>query len=307
MRAVLFQEAYQAESASERERNRYARLFSSNIVAFRLKARKLDVEPHSGGFSLKVVFSGLETYEFGDRALAVRPREVLFVRENEIYRSSISTNAPTDSFSLFFPFAFYARAIASSRNASLQRFMDSAASSVSLSAKPQFTDLLQRIALELEHRSFDLLMDELVFRLKLAVHDHTDDISAAYSRITLQTQSRSLDRLRRLMRARERLHDNWRGPVTLAELAAEACMSEFHLLRSFTEAFGMTPSRYVEQLRMAHAQHLLVQSRLPVKAIAHTVGYANFPAFCRAFQRVTGNPARLFRCSQPFQTFEVSA
>jgi AraC-like DNA-binding protein len=306
MRAVLFREAYQAESASERERNRYAGLFSTNIVAFKLRAKKLDVEPHSGGFSLKTVFSGLENYEFGDRALAVRPREVLFVRQNEIYSSSIATNAPTDSFSLFFPFEFYARTIASSRNASIQRFMDSSASSMALPAKPEFTALLQQVASELENPSTDLLMEELVCRLESAVHDHTEDVYAAYSRITLRTDARGADRLRRLLRAREKLHDDWSSPITLADLATEACMSEFHLLRCFTEAFGVTPSRYLERLRMAHAQNLLTRSGLPVKAIAQIVGYANFPAFCRAFQRVAGQPARRFRCSQPSQTSEVS-
>jgi AraC-like DNA-binding protein len=295
MQAVLLDQAYQAESATVSERERHLDLFRSHIVAFRLRTRRLEVEPHSGSFSLKTVFSGSEAYEFRDRTTAVVPGEVLLVRQNEVYGSSISTPVETDSLSLFFPLEFYRQVIADGRNETLQRFLDSAASSASLPADAAFSALLRGVATELETIGSGLLLDELVTRLQAAIGGHIEDVATSYSRIGMQADGRKADRLRRLMRARAMLHDDVRRQVTLAELAAEACMSEFHLLRCFAEAFGVPPSRYLEQVRIARARQLLLGSRLPVKVVASDVGYTSFSAFCRSFRRATGTSPRMFR------------
>lgn len=295
MQAVLFDQAYQAESATELERRYHWDLFRSNIVAFRLRTRKLEVEPHSGGFSLKTVFSGSEAYQFHDRTVSVVPGEVLLVRQNEVYKSSIFTPVQTDSFSLFFPFEFYRQVTAEGRNEMLHRFLDGGASSVSLPANAEFSTLLRRLATELETADSNLHLEELVARLRRAIGAHVEDVVMSYTRIGLQTGGRKADRLRRLMRAREMLHDVVSREVTLAELAEEACMSEYHLLRCFAEAFGVPPSRYLEQLRIGRARQLLANSRLPVKAVASRVGYTNFSAFCRSFRRATGTTPRMFR------------
>jgi hypothetical protein len=46
-------------------------------------------------------------------------------------------------------------------------------------------------------------------------------------------------------------------PVCLAELAALAGMSRFHLVRSFRTAYGETPIRYLNRRRIERAQDLL--------------------------------------------------
>ncbi|WEZ85608.1 AraC family transcriptional regulator (plasmid) [Rhizobium sp. 32-5/1] len=295
MQAVLIGQAYQAESATEAERKRHWDLFRTSIVAFRLRTRKLAVEPHTGGFSLKTVFSGLEAYELNDRAASVVPGEVLLVRQNEVYSSSIATAVETDSFSLFFPFEFYRQEIAEGRSEPLRRFLDSAASSVSLPVNSKFSALLRRVATQLEVTDSKLLLGELVAQLQMAIGGHVEDVVKSYARISMRIGVRKADRLRRLMRAREMLHDDLGRDVTLADLAAEACMSEFHLLRCFTEAFAVPPSRYLDQLRMERARELLGSSRLPVKVVADRVGYTNFSAFCRSFGRATGMTPRMFR------------
>jgi AraC-like DNA-binding protein len=307
MRAVLFDQAYQAESASEAERKRRLEVFRSNLVAFRLRTQKLEVEPHSGGFSLKTIFSGSEAYEFRDRKVAVVSGEVLLVRQNEVYQSSISTPIQTDSFSLFFPAQFYKNAIAGGRNEALQRFLDSSASSVGLPVSRDFLLLLRNIATVLEIQGCGLLAEELVVLLQEAIGLHVEDVVGNYARIRMPSGPRKADRLRRLMRARERLHDDFCRDVTLTELASEACMSEFHLLRCFAEAFGAPPSRYLEQVRIVHACNLLENSALPVKAVAARAGYTNFSAFCRSFRRSTGTSPRKFRIEHSNKAGEYDA
>lgn len=302
MRAILFDQAYQAESASETERQRHGELFSSSIVAFRLKTTRLDVEPHTGGFSLKTAFSGSERYEFGDAVASVAPGDVMLVRQNETYRSSIRTPTVTDSFSLFFPYEFYERLSTDCRHRTLQRFVDSGASNASFPVSRGFTTLLQHLAAQLERPTSSLMIEELVARLREAMGMHVEDVTESYSKITMSAGSRKADRLRRLMRAREMIHFGPGDRSTLAELAYEAGMSEFHFLRSFAEAFGTTPSRYLERIKIGRARDLLVASRLSVKSIADRSGYESVSAFCRAFRRATGMTPRIFRLQHGYST-----
>ena len=82
---------------------------------------------------------------------------------------------------------------------------------------------------------------------------------------------------------------------SLAELAREACLSEFHLLRVFKQAFGTTPARYLERCRMDKARTLLLGTELPIADVAASCGYSNLSAFGRAFRRAWGNSATVVR------------
>ncbi len=54
----------------------------NNIVAFRLRTKQFDGEPHTGGFSLKTVFSGTKHYD-----VPVRQDEILMVAPARVYSS----------------------------------------------------------------------------------------------------------------------------------------------------------------------------------------------------------------------------
>jgi transcriptional regulator GlxA family with amidase domain len=77
------------------------------------------------------------------------------------------------------------------------------------------------------------------------------------------------------------------GDHRLAELARRAAMSERHLGRVFVQMTGMTPTRYVERVRVEAARDLLERG-LPVRAAAERVGLGSAETFRRAFLRVLG-------------------
>jgi transcriptional regulator GlxA family with amidase domain len=59
-------------------------------------------------------------------------------------------------------------------------------------------------------------------------------------------------------------------------------------LRRFHKATGMTPSQYVQQLRVLKARESLEFSRLTINEIAWTVGYEDAGSFRRIFRGVVG-------------------
>ncbi|MGJ7508413.1 helix-turn-helix transcriptional regulator [Variovorax sp. GT1P44] len=97
--------------------------------------------------------------------------------------------------------------------------------------------------------------------------------------------------LRRLLRAKDRMdaasHEDW--PVR--RLAEVSGVSEAHFARSFKQAFGTPPHRYLLTRRIERATALLRDTDLSVTDIAFVTGWASLGTFGRTFRDITGeNP-----------------
>jgi AraC-like DNA-binding protein len=88
-------------------------------------------------------------------------------------------------------------------------------------------------------------------------------------------------------RVMDRLADQLTGPPALAELAAEAGLSRYQLLRSFRAEVGMPPYAWLAQHRVARARVLLEQGHRPAEAATLT-GFADQAHLTRWFRRVVG-------------------
>lgn len=94
--------------------------------------------------------------------------------------------------------------------------------------------------------------------------------------------------LRRLLRAKDRMdaasHEAW--PVR--RLARVSGVSEAHFARSFKEAFGVPPHRYLLTRRIERATALLRDTDLDITEIAFQTGWSSLGTFGRTFRDVTG-------------------
>lgn len=106
--------------------------------------------------------------------------------------------------------------------------------------------------------------------------------------------NRDLKLLRRLLRARDHMdaaaHEAW--PVS--RLASVSGASQAHFARSFRDAFGIPPHRYLLTRRVERAVALLRDTDLPIIEIALQTGWNSIGTFGRVFRDVTGeNPSEL--------------
>lgn len=94
--------------------------------------------------------------------------------------------------------------------------------------------------------------------------------------------------LRRLLRAKDRMdaasHEAWPVP----RLARVSGVSEAHFARSFKEAFGAPPHRYLLTRRIERAKALLRDTDLPIIEVAFQTGWNSLGTFGRTFRDVTG-------------------
>ena len=94
--------------------------------------------------------------------------------------------------------------------------------------------------------------------------------------------------LRRLLRAKDRMdaasHEEWPVP----RLASVSGVSEAHFARSFKEAFGVPPHRYLLTRRIERAKALLRDTDLPIIDVAFQTGWNSLGTFGRIFRDITG-------------------
>jgi transcriptional regulator GlxA family with amidase domain len=91
--------------------------------------------------------------------------------------------------------------------------------------------------------------------------------------------------------ARERLDE----PLSVDDLAAQACMSPRNFARAFAAETGVTPARAVERLRLEAARERVEHSADPIDAIAEQAGFGDPERMRRAFLRAFGQPPQALR------------
>lgn len=84
--------------------------------------------------------------------------------------------------------------------------------------------------------------------------------------------------------AQQWLHDRVTTALNFSNLANQLNMSQRTLNRRFKRATGVSPGRYLQQLRLEHARELLRDSNLSVTEIAAKVGYQDVGYFSTLFR-----------------------
>ena len=135
-----------------------------------------------------------------------------------------------------------------------------------------------------------LLTDLLVHLLKI-----TQKNLKGLGQISSLKKTTREELFNRLLRSIEYIHDEYASPLTIEALSTVSCLSKFHFLRTFKEAFGCTPVQYWQWIRLQKAQEMLENSAIPVHEIAMIVGFTEVNSFIRFFKQQLGQPPGAFR------------
>jgi transcriptional regulator GlxA family with amidase domain len=94
--------------------------------------------------------------------------------------------------------------------------------------------------------------------------------------------------LRRLLRAKDRMDAASEEEWPVQRLASISGVSEAHFSRSFKEAFGIPPHRYLLTRRIERAKALLRDTDRPIIDIMMETGWQSLDTFGRVFKDITG-------------------
>lgn len=95
-------------------------------------------------------------------------------------------------------------------------------------------------------------------------------------------------------RLRQMLDERLEETFTLAEAAQLLGVNSNHLVRAFSESYGIAPHRYVIGRRVDRARRLLLDGHLPAQ-VAVDAGFHDQPHLTRHFRRVLGTTPGAFR------------
>jgi AraC family transcriptional regulator len=87
---------------------------------------------------------------------------------------------------------------------------------------------------------------------------------------------------------RDRLHDDFRTPIRISDLAREAGVEASHLSRRFRAAYGRGIGEYVRDVRLDWAMRALEHTRDPIASIALAAGFSDQSHFTRELKSATG-------------------
>ena len=86
----------------------------------------------------------------------------------------------------------------------------------------------------------------------------------------------------------------------IAELAERLEVSQEYLTRCFCKYTGITPGKYLNQVRIENAKLLLRQGQHTVQFVSDACGFANANYFARVFRKYVGvNPREYARAQEP--------
>ncbi|RDL51571.1 Multiple antibiotic resistance protein MarA [Ensifer sp. M14] len=112
---------------------------------------------------------------------------------------------------------------------------------------------------------------------------------------------------RRLHRVSDYIYGHLNEELDLDRLAEIACLSPHHWHRIYRAVHGETLAATVKRLRLQKTAADLVQSDLPVEAIAQRSGYPNIQSFNRTFKAAYGLPPARYRKEGSHKTFETAS
>jgi AraC-like DNA-binding protein len=103
-------------------------------------------------------------------------------------------------------------------------------------------------------------------------------------KLNFLNQNTKIEILRRLNLAKEYLYSNYNQNISLDDLAEHSCLSVNHLLRTFKQAFSLTPHQFLIQLRLKRAQLLLKNTTYPINEVVNLIGFECPSSFIRLFK-----------------------
>lgn len=98
-----------------------------------------------------------------------------------------------------------------------------------------------------------------------------------------------------IAKARRLIHAKLDEPISLADLASAAGLSESHFCRTFKEVTKLTVTEYTTRARIAAAKKELLRPAARVSDIAFQVGFQSLSQFNRSFAKLVGSSPTKYR------------
>lgn len=258
------------------------------------------------GLSIKMVVRGEEHYIIGDQHLTITPSRYLIVNKYQKLECFIKSTKVVEAFCIYLNPDLLAE-VYHNLTSSQESRLDIPYT------PPKSLHLLERAYHITENQLGHYLEQLKPMLLSTDTRQHLDYQAIFYSLCEKVLQSHAnlnsqlqqlpatksatrVELSRRLSIAYSFIHDNFDSAINLDEIAQQAMLSKYHLLRSYKQVYGVTPYQHALQRRLLEArQRLKVEEGTALEIIAFESGFSDRRAFTKAFKKAYGMPPSAFR------------
>lgn len=255
--------------------------------------------------SLKCMFNGRARYTVGRGEFCVDDRGFMIVNEGQPYTIEIASPTQVESFIFWFPRG-WAEEVASSQDVSARAQLHDpelrSRSAVEFFTRyiPNDQAVMPRVrrilaACKSGDAQDDGWLEERLRDLLAAMLQKERGVARDIASISGARPGTREELWRRLHRGRDFIHANSSREIGLCDAARAACLSPYHFLRRFREAFGVTPHQFLTSCRIERAKFLLERTEVPITDVCFDAGFVSVGSFATLFHRMTGVPPRVWR------------
>jgi AraC family transcriptional regulator len=267
-------------------------LRNNNKISSRTGSQRQSMQ-YTADFSLRFVLSGNERYNLGKRSLSIYPDSFLILNRGTQFASDTTSGEPVQSFNINFDerfledfkdcYAFNDRQLLN-RNPSSKENHHFDETIYPFKGDIKYN--VYHLKHHLDNGSHDeLLINEYLHHCLLNYFNiYNDEIVCKADKLHFLNAGTKMEIMRRLNLAKEYLYSNYNQNISLDELADHACLSVNHLLRTFKQAFSVSPHQFLIQLRLQRAQLLLKNTGYPINEVVGMVGFECPSSFIRLFK-----------------------
>ena len=244
------------------------------------RVRWADFGPRTHTLSIRAAWGGAEHCHVDGRTIGVDDDNFLILNHGRIYSTSIHSRQPVESLAICF-----------SPRLVEQTHFEGGSSQFLEHLRPH-DELVSPVLQSIREALARGCEDEAWYEQQLAVllarmHAHQAQLLDRVDKLALIRSATRREVYRRVARATDLLHSTYAAGVDLPALAATANMSKYHFLRLFKLVHGLTPHTYLQRKRIAVAVRLLESTRLTVREVALSVGFADDSTLVRLMRRWT--------------------
>lgn len=247
------------------------------------------------GLSIKLGHIGEEHFFIDGQRHSIGPNEYLLVNRHQAFDCYLKSPTPVEGFCLYLgqPVIQEAAALLLRTEESLLDLPDASAE-----AEPSFLEKVYRTSENELGQYLEWLRPRMAsgegIDFNRVFFDTATVLLRSHWKIQTEMQGIACSRkstreelYRRLCIARTYIFDHYRQDIQLEELSRVAMLSKYHLLRSYKQAFNITPYQQVLEMRLAQARELVLQGG-NLENIAQDLGFSDRRSFTKAFKRAYG-------------------
>ncbi|WP_308638628.1 helix-turn-helix transcriptional regulator [Paenibacillus silvisoli] len=99
----------------------------------------------------------------------------------------------------------------------------------------------------------------------------------------------------RLILINRYIRRNYSQPLSLHSLAELVQCSPGYLSNTYSKVFNISPMKYLQKIRLSRAMELLLETTLPIREIANSIGYVSNSQFTDFFKKSLGVTPKAYR------------